>query len=226
MAITSNIKEAFISKKPILSKEQIQQIDDLEDWTSRYQSPLQHMEHSLHGWVAYLIIPIFALANAGVLISSDLNIDTLLVINIIICLVLGKSIGITAMVLFAKKIGLVKIPEDITIRHIIGTSFLAGIGFTMAIFVSNLAFKDDPVYNLSAKMGILIGSVIAAILGYVILRIKAKDKFESWYIEERYAGREIRDKKDKRLKIAALKDEKWKMIDERSMVTRLDLTVY
>lgn len=177
--ITSNIKNAVISQKPILSKEQIQQIDDLQDWTSRYQSPLQHMEHSLHGWVAYLIIPIFALANAGVIISGDLNIDTWLVMNIVICLVLGKSIGITAMVLFAKKIGLVKIPEDITIRHIIGTSFLAGIGFTMAIFVSNLAFIDDPVYNLSAKMGILIGSVIAAILGYLILRIKAKDKFES-----------------------------------------------
>ena len=179
VAITSNIKEAVISKKPILSKEQIQQIDDLEDWTSRYQSPLQHMEHSLHGWVAYLVIPIFALANAGVVISSDLNINTLLVINIIICLVFGKSIGITVMVLFAKKIGLIKIPEDITKRHIIGTSFLAGIGFTMAIFVSNLAFNDDPVYNLSAKLGILIGSVIAAILGYMILRIKANDKFES-----------------------------------------------
>lgn len=177
--ITSNIKNAVISQKPILSKEQIQQIDDLQDWTSRYQSPLQHMEHGLHGWVAYLIIPIFALANAGVIISGDLNIDTWLVMNIVICLILGKSIGITAMVLFAKKIGLVKIPEDITTRHIIGTSFLAGIGFTMAIFVSNLAFKDDPVYNLSAKMGILIGSLIAAILGYLILRIKAKDKFES-----------------------------------------------
>jgi len=175
VTITSNIKEAVISKKPILSKEQIQQIDDLEDWTGRYQSPLQHMEHSLHGWVAYLIIPIFALANAGVIISSDLKLDTWLVINIILCLVLGKSIGITSIVLFAKKVGLINVPEDITLRHIIGTSFLAGIGFTMAIFVSNLAFPNEPLYNISAKMGILIGSVIAAILGYLILRAKSSD---------------------------------------------------
>ncbi|RXG14276.1 sodium/proton antiporter (NhaA family) [Leeuwenhoekiella aestuarii] len=172
VAITSTIKMSAISKKPILSKEQIQEIDDLQDWTSRYQSPLQHMEHSLHGWVAYLIIPIFALANAGVNLTSEVALDTQLVINIILGLVLGKSIGITAIILFVKKIKLINIPKDITLRHIIGTSFLAGIGFTMAIFVSNLAFESDPLYNLSAKMGILIGSVIAAIIGYLILRIK------------------------------------------------------
>lgn len=172
VAITSTIKMSAISKKPILSKEQIQEIDDLQDWTSRYQSPLQHMEHSLHGWVAYLIIPIFALANAGVNLTSEVALDTQLVVNIILGLVLGKSIGITAIILFVKKIKLINIPKDITLRHIIGTSFLAGIGFTMAIFVSNLAFESDPFYNLSAKMGILIGSVIAAIIGYLILRIK------------------------------------------------------
>ncbi|WP_028377326.1 Na+/H+ antiporter NhaA [Leeuwenhoekiella sp. MAR_2009_132] len=172
VAITTNIKEAAISKKPILSKEQIQEIDDLQDWTSRYQSPLQHMEHNLHGWVAYLIIPIFALANAGITLSSDVNLDTMLIINIIVCLVLGKSIGITAIVVLAQKMRLIVVPKDITLQHIIGTSFLAGIGFTMAIFVSNLAFASDPIYNLSAKMGILIGSLIAAILGYLILRFK------------------------------------------------------
>ena len=173
-AITSNIKEAVRSKKPILSKEQIQQIDDLQDWTSQYQSPLQHMEHSLHGWVAYLIIPIFALANAGVSIASDVELDTSLIINIVVCLVLGKSIGITAVVLVVKKIRLIKIPNDITLRHIIGSSFLAGIGFTMAIFVSNLAFEQEPIYNLSAKTGILIGSLIAAVFGYFILRKNPK----------------------------------------------------
>ncbi|MGO4912638.1 Na+/H+ antiporter NhaA [Leeuwenhoekiella sp. W20_SRS_FM14] len=172
IAITTNIKEAAISKKPILSKEQIQEIDDLQDWTSRYQSPLQHMEHNLHGWVAYLIIPIFALANAGITLSNDVDLDTMLIINIIVCLVLGKSLGITAIVVLAQKMRLIVVPKDITLQHIIGTSFLAGIGFTMAIFVSNLAFASDPIYNLSAKMGILIGSLIAAILGYLILRFK------------------------------------------------------
>ncbi|HEA31497.1 MAG TPA: Na+/H+ antiporter NhaA [Leeuwenhoekiella sp.] len=172
VAITTNIKETSVVKKPILSKEQIQQIDDLQDWTSRYQSPLQHMEHSLHGWVAYLIIPLFALANAGVTLISDLEMNSALIINIVLGLVLGKSLGITLVVLLAKKLRLVSIPEDISLRHIIGTSFLAGIGFTMAIFVSNLAFESDPVYNLSAKIGILIASVLAAIFGYLILRLK------------------------------------------------------
>ena len=172
VTITNNIKDASISKKPILSKEQIQEIDELQEWTGKYQSPLQHMEHSLHGWVAYLIIPLFALANAGVVITGGDNLDTMLIINIVVCLVLGKSIGITSIVVLAQKLKLLTVPKEISLQHIIGTSFLAGIGFTMAIFVSNLAFSDDPSYNLSAKMGILIGSLIAAILGYLILRIK------------------------------------------------------
>jgi Na+:H+ antiporter, NhaA family len=170
--ITENIKRASILKKPILSKEQIQEIDDLEAWTHKYQSPLQHLEHNLHDWVAYFIIPIFALANAGVIIDSSISLETALVTNIVICLVLGKSIGISTIVLFAKKIKLVKVPEDITNWHIVGVSFLAGIGFTMAIFIDGLAFIDNPYYIDSAKIGILIGSIISAIVGYTILRMK------------------------------------------------------
>ncbi|WP_031425489.1 Na+/H+ antiporter NhaA [Flavimarina sp. Hel_I_48] len=174
--ITSNIKNAVISQKPILSSEQIQQIEDLQDWTERYQSPLQNMEHSLHGWVAYLIIPLFALANAGINIISTTNMDTGLILNIVICLVLGKSIGVTTTVFLAKKLGLTEIPEDISMSHIIGASFLAGIGFTMAIFVSNLAFDGDVIFNLSSKMGILIGSFVAAAIGYLVLRFnRTKD---------------------------------------------------
>jgi len=102
--ITNNIKEAEKTKTPILSQEQIQQIDDLEDWTNKYQSPLQHLEHNLHDWVAYFIIPVFALANAGVMINSSVPLEITLIINIIIALVLGKSIGITSIILLAKKI--------------------------------------------------------------------------------------------------------------------------
>lgn len=174
--ITNNIKRATISKKPILSKEQIQQIDHLENWTSKYQSPLQHLEHTLHDWVAYFIIPIFALANAGVVINSDITVDTTLVRIIIIALVFGNSIGISSIILLAKKIKLIEIPKEIGVQHIVGVSFLAGIGFTMAIFIASLAFKNDPMYIDSAKIGILIGSLISAILGYLILRIRITDK--------------------------------------------------
>ncbi len=169
--ITQNIKKANISEKPILCKEQIEHIDDLEDWIEKYQSPLQQLEHKLHGWVAYFIIPVFALANAGVLLNSNFDLDTNLIRNIIICLILGNSIGISSIILFAKKIRLIEVPKDISNRQIIGVSFLAGIGFTMAIFIASLAFANNPAYIDSAKIGILIGSFISAIIGFTILRI-------------------------------------------------------
>ena len=172
--ITNNIKQAKTSDKPILCREQIEQIDDLEDWTNQYQSPLQHLEHKLHDWVAYFIIPLFALANAGVIINSDVILDTALIRSIIICLVLGNSIGISSIILFAKKLKIIEIPDGISNRQIIGVSFLAGIGFTMAIFIASLAFANNPAYIDSSKIGILIGSLISAIIGYAILRFKAK----------------------------------------------------
>ncbi|MGM5469229.1 Na+/H+ antiporter NhaA [Flavobacteriaceae bacterium LMO-SS05] len=170
--ITKNIIAAKKLNLPILTTEQIQEIDALEDWTTKYQSPLQHIEHSLHDWVAYFIIPVFALANAGVIINNDLNLDVALVINIIICLVLGKSIGITSIVLIAKKTKLIDIPPDINNQHILGVSFLAGIGFTMAIFIASLAFVNDITHIDSAKIGILIGSFISALIGFAILRLQ------------------------------------------------------
>ena len=172
--VYNDIKNASVLQKPILSTEQIQHIDDLEDWSSKFQSPLQHLEHNLHGWVAYFIIPIFALANAGVLIGGSDNLDTALVTNIVICLILGKGIGITSIVMLAKKIKLIEIPNDISFKQILGVAFLAGIGFTMAIFIASLAFASTPEYVDSAKIGILIGSFLSAIIGYVILRLDSK----------------------------------------------------
>lgn len=171
--VFKEIKKSTVLNKPILSNEQISHMDDLEDWSAKFQSPLQHLEHNLHGWVAYFIIPLFALANAGVLIDSSLNIETSLVINIILCLVLGKGLGIPFIVFLAQKLNLVKIPDDISKTQILGVSFIAGIGFTMSIFITGLAFATTPEYIASAKIGILIGSFVSAILGYTILRISS-----------------------------------------------------
>lgn len=170
IGITDKIRKAKVSEKPILSKEQIQGIDQLEYWTESYQSPLQHLEHKLHGWVAYFIIPIFALANAGVALGGNMDMNIPLISNIVLCLVLGNSIGISTIVLFAKKVRLIDIPKEINNLQVIGVSFLAGIGFTMAIFIASLAFENNPIYIDSAKIGILIGSLISAILGYFVLR--------------------------------------------------------
>ena len=177
-SIVKNIKESTILQKPVLSGEQLELIDDLEDWSDKYRSPLQHLEHKLHNWVAYLVIPIFALANAGVAINGEGGLETALVVNIMICLILGKSIGISTVIFMARKLKLIDVPSDITNRQIIGVSFLAGIGFTMAIFIAGLAFNSSPEYIDSAKIGILIGSFISAILGYGILRFNSvKGKF-------------------------------------------------
>jgi NhaA family Na+:H+ antiporter len=177
--IANKIKGAAVLDKPILSNEQIKQIDDLEDWTNKFQSPLQHLEHSLHDWVAYFIVPIFALANAGVILSSNMVLDMDLVWNIIICLVIGNSVGISTIIYIGKRIKLIELPDDITKWHIVGVSFLAGIGFTMAIFVGNLAFSGDTTYIDSAKIGILIGSLISALIGFIILRVSSKKLNES-----------------------------------------------
>lgn len=178
-SIVDEIKESNVLQKPLLSAEQLELIDDLEDWSDKYSSPLQRLEHKLHNWVAYVIIPVFALANAGVAINGAAELETALVINIMICLILGKSIGITSIIFLARKFGLVKVPSDITDKQIIGVSFLAGIGFTMAIFIAGLAFYNSPEYIDSAKIGILIGSTLSAIIGYILLRIKTeKGKFD------------------------------------------------
>ncbi len=177
-SIVKNIKESTILQKPVLSGEQLELIDDLEDWSDKYRSPLQHLEHKLHNWVAYLVIPIFALANAGVAINGEGGLEMALVVNIMICLILGKSIGISTVIFMARKLKLIDVPSDITNRQIVGVSFLAGIGFTMAIFIAGLAFNSSPEYIDSAKIGILIGSFISAILGYGILRFNSvKGKF-------------------------------------------------
>ena len=172
--IVKNIKMNAINKKSILSKEQIANIDNLEDWTSQVQSPLQLLEHKLHNWVAYLIMPLFALSNAGVIFSSDMNIDYSLVVVIIICLFFGNVIGVTLMSFIGVKLKLTKLPQDVNFWKILGIASIGGVGFTMSIFIANLAFVNHPEYIDSAKVGILIGSLISGLIGYLILRISCK----------------------------------------------------
>lgn len=172
--IVSNIKENANNKKSILSKKQIANIDNLEDWTSRVQSPLQHLEHRLHNWVAYFIMPLFALSNAGVIFSSDMNLDYYLITVIAVSLFFGNLIGVTLMSFIGIKLKLTKLPQNVNFWQIIGIASLGGVGFTMSIFIANLAFVDNPSFIDSAKVGILVGSLIAGLVGYLILRLNNK----------------------------------------------------
>lgn len=174
--VFNKIKNSVVLPEPILSNEQLDNINDLQNWTTKFRSPLQSLEHSLHGWVAYFIIPIFALANAGVMIDSSAELDAALVLNITLALILGKSLGVSLFVLLARKIKIIEMPKEIDVKQIIGVSFVAGIGFTMSIFIATLAFETHPEYIDSAKIGILIGSFISAVIGYLLLKYATKDR--------------------------------------------------
>ncbi|MDP2089839.1 MAG: Na+/H+ antiporter NhaA [Flavobacteriaceae bacterium] len=169
--ISENICRTEDTQNTILSKKQIYLIDDLQDWTEKVQSPLQHLEHSIHSWVAFLIIPVFALANAGIMFGGTENIDYAISTTIALSLIFGKSIGIALFSYLGIKLGLAVLPEDINFKQIIGVSFLAGIGFTMSIFVSNLAFQGNAALIDASKIGIIMGSLISGIIGFIILRI-------------------------------------------------------
>ncbi|WP_066218350.1 Na+/H+ antiporter NhaA [Formosa haliotis] len=163
------------TSSPILSHSQINLIDDIQAWTSRVQSPLQHLEHIFHGWVAYFIMPIFALANAGIIFNATDHLDFSLSFNIATALVIGKCVGVVSFSYLAVKLGIASFPNRIKFMHILGTGFLAGVGFTMSIFVSNLAFHDSLLFQDAAKVGILVGSTTAGLIGYFILKsIKPK----------------------------------------------------
>jgi len=161
-----------------LSKEQIEHIDNLDDWTTEVQSPLQRLEHKLHDWVAYVIMPIFALSNAGVTVSADTALNTNLILGIALALILGKAVGIYLMSNLALRLGVSKLPDGVRNIQILGVSFLAGVGFTMSIFIANLAFKGNPELLDSAKVGILIGSLVAGLTGYFLLRALGNSKTE------------------------------------------------
>ena len=172
--IIEGISRSNNTKIPILSKEQIEHMDDLEDLTDKFTSPLQRLEHRLHGWVAYFIMPAFALANAGVVFSTNLDFDTSLMINIALALFFGKLVGITFMSWLGVKLKLALLPDDMSFIQVSGIAILAGVGFTMSIFIANLAFSDNVMLIDSAKVGILIGSVISGLVGYLVLRFSGR----------------------------------------------------
>ena len=135
-----------------------------------HHSPLHRLEHGLHPWIAFVVMPVFAFANAGVTIgggeSSPLGGQVIL--GIVLGLVVGKPIGVMAMSWIAVKLGFAELPAGVTWKQMFGISALCGVGFTMSLFIGGLAFDDVALLD-SAKMGILLASGIAAIIGTIAL---------------------------------------------------------
>lgn len=160
----------------LLDHDEIKALDSVGYMSKKLVSPLQHLEHSLHGWVSYIIMPIFALANAGVVISfSGLGEFSHISYNIALALVFGNAIGIMLMSVLAIKLKLADLPENVNYAQLFGVSLLGGLGFTMSLFIANLAYTDEALVS-AAKMGVIIGSLVAGVLGYIILRITLKPK--------------------------------------------------
>ncbi len=136
------------------------------------ESPLNFLEHSLHPWVAFMVLPIFAFANAGVDLSvlqiSDLTAKVPL--GIALGLFFGNQILITTLTFLAVKTGLAKLPQDVRWVQIYGVACLAGVGFTMSLFIGTLAFDNADIIN-QVRLGVLMGSFASAVLGYTVLRI-------------------------------------------------------
>lgn len=134
-------------------------------------SPLQRMEHAMHGWVIFGVMPIFALANAGVTLESDSLVHALtqpVSIGVAVGLLVGKPLGILLFTWLALHFGLADRPSDSNWCDLLGIALLAGIGFTMSLFITGLAFDDILTANY-AKIGIFSGSLLAGILGYLLL---------------------------------------------------------
>ena len=139
-------------------------------------SPSHRLEHFLHKPVAFLILPIFALANTGIIISSGWTQELASTnsLGIMTGLVIGKPVGITLMCLLAVAVGICKLPLDLRWRHVFGAGLLGGIGFTMSIFITNLAFVGEAEVINASKMAILVASLTAGIIGFVWLKIFGK----------------------------------------------------
>lgn len=137
----------------------------------KLEPPLHELEHALNPWVVFAIMPIFALANAGVQLGGGI-VEALIspvALGIVLGLVVGKQLGVTLFAWLAVKSGVAELPEGIGWRHVYGAGWLAGIGFTMSLFITDLAFSEDSLVE-AAKLGILCASLIAGAVGWTILR--------------------------------------------------------
>ena len=142
-------------------------------------SPLHRLEHALHPWVAWLVVPVFAFANAGVSFSeiSWATVSGPIFIGIVAGLFLGKQIGIVASAWIATRLGIARAPEDATFQHIHGVAAVCGVGFTMCLYIASLAFDTEAQEN-AAKVGVLVGSLLSGLVGYVVLSHASRHSVE------------------------------------------------
>jgi NhaA family Na+:H+ antiporter len=175
-ASLDEFEEASGPEETVMSnRAQQEAVHALEAASDLVQSPLQKLEHHLHAVVAFVIVPLFALANAGVRVDGLVSgLSLPIVSGVVLGLVLGKPIGITLASWLAVRTGAAALPSAASWRLLHGVSWLGGIGFTMSLFIAALAFEGTPLLG-SAKIGILLGSIVAGGVGWILLRVRAPE---------------------------------------------------
>ena len=174
-SLLDQVKAAHEREPNIILNDQMRsRVTALADGVNLAQAPAQVLEHKMHMPSAYLVIPIFALANAGIPVdfgAMDKIFAHPVALGVIAGLVLGKLLGITGMTWLMVKLGFSQLPRGLNFSHVMGMSLMGGIGFTMSIFVAELAFAGNPEGLLMAKTGVLLASLIAGVGGFVWLRM-------------------------------------------------------
>jgi NhaA family Na+:H+ antiporter len=170
-AVLNHFERSADNESNVMRDEELQSaIEALEDSCEKVQPPLHRLEHGLHPWVTFVIMPMFALANAGVVFEGRLasNPSQPVMLGVILGLLFGKPIGITLASWLAVRSRLASLPGGLNWNHIHGAGWLGGIGFTMSLFVAGLAFDNEGMLTFS-KLGILAGSTLAGIVGSALL---------------------------------------------------------
>jgi NhaA family Na+:H+ antiporter len=175
--LVSDFEKEIPSNSTLTTPQQHQTIEQIKDLSLAAETPLQKIEYALHPWVAFAIMPLFALANSGMVIGADFFTAILnpVSIGVMMGLIGGKFIGILLFTWLMVKFKVSKLPAQSSWSHIIGVALLGGVGFTMSLFISNLAFTDVAMIN-QAKYGILLASITAGILGTIALKRTAKSQ--------------------------------------------------
>ncbi len=160
---------------PTLTNDQLHILDHVKDDTNAIIPPLQRLEHAMHPFVTFIIIPIFALANGGLSLAIDAEqlFSTNVALGVALGLLVGKVVGVVGVTLLLVKLKVAPFPTGMNVTNLFGLGLLASIGFTMSLFITSLAFESQ-VYMTQAKIGIFVASIIGGVLGYVLLNRQSK----------------------------------------------------
>lgn len=164
-----------LDKIPTLTPEQLHVLEKIKTDTNQAIPPLQRLEHAMHPMITFFIVPVFALANAGIALNVNFQelFNTNVAIGVALGLLIGKIVGVVGFTVLLIKLKVAPWPNGMNMRNLFGLALLASIGFTMSLFITSLALTDE-VHMIQAKIGIFSASIIGGVLGYMVLNKSAK----------------------------------------------------